>query len=500
MSKTVQNINKNNQTDSRSDKLKLYSIGSIVLLIAIALLANILFDKILGKPLTFDFSENLSNSLSQQSIDYLNSLPQDTKIRIVGLFDKPSDVSGTEYQYIAPLLDDYVRNSNGKITVEYVDPSRQPAIINELDPNNAYKLSTRLGCYVIKYNDKLKVVDTLDCYSFDSEYLYRGYYYVTANNTEFTFTNSMFILTNGYSCKAYLVTGLEEDSSEYLKKILESMSIEAIDLPVSENFKVPDDCDFIIINGPNNDISEKVYVALSEYIGKGGKLLVAVNYSMNNVSEDYVRLNKLLNQMNINIDPALIAENDPDYQLSGYQLDHTVRSVGAFRQYANVSFLHATYSRSVRNANVPNNQYVASPVLQTSENAVTTELDAKGNTIESSVKIGQFNAAMYTTLEGNDPSKAFVFGTMNFTSDEYISTYGLNDVNMDFIRSCLSELTSSKEFAVLNVPVKSVEDFSLDTTKATTSSSTVILAVFMIVIPLALVAVAVFVYAKRKNL
>ena len=173
MNKTVSNV-KNPQSDDRSGKLKLYSIGSVVILIAIVLLVNVLFDKILGKALTFDFSDALANSISQESIDYINGLPQDTNIRIVGLFDKPTDISATEYQYICPLLDDYVKNSKGRITVDYINPNKQPTIISQLDPTNSFNLSSQTGNFVIKYNDKLKIVSPYDCYSYDETYLSQG--------------------------------------------------------------------------------------------------------------------------------------------------------------------------------------------------------------------------------------------------------------------------------------------------------------------------------------
>ena len=500
MNKIVSNV-KNPQNDDRSDKLKLYSIGSVVILIAIVLLVNVLFDKILGKALTFDFSDALSNTISQESIDYINGLPADTKIRIVGLFDKPADVAQTEYQYICPLLDDYDKNSKGKITVDYINPNTQPTIISQLDPDNSFNLSSQTGNFVIKYNDKIKIISPYDCYSYDENYLSQGYYYVTGNNAEYSFTNSMYILTNGYSCKAYLITGLEEDDSNYIAKILESMAIEPIGLPVSENFTVPEDCDLIIMNGPQNDISEKMYVELSSFIKRGGKLFVAVDFNVVNVTEKYERLNRLLNEMNLVIDPYLIAENDSGYQLGGYQLDHLVKACEGFTDYAEITLLHSTNARSVRSADIPGNTFKTAPVLRTSENASTTALDQYGNVIESSMVSGkQFYAAMYSAGEGDDPAKAFVFGTMNFTSDQYISSYGINDTNVDFFKSCLRELTSSKQFNTLNVPTKNVENFSLDATKSTTSASTVVLVVFMILIPVLLVALAVIVYNKRKNL
>ena len=500
MNKTVSNINKP-QNDERSGKLKLYSIGSAIILIAIVIIVNVLFDKILGKALTFDFSDALSNTISQESIDYINGLPQDTKIRIVGLFDKPADVSGTEYQYICPLLDDYVKNSKGKITVEYINPNNQPTIISQLDPNNSFNLSSQSGNFVVKYNDKIKIINPYDCYSFDETYLSQGYFYVTGNNVEYAFTNSMYILTNGYSCKAYLITGLEEDGSNYLAKILESMAIEPVGLPVSENFAVPEDCDIIIMNGPQNDISEKMYVELSAFVKRGGKFFVAVDFNVINVTEKYERLNKLLNEMNLALDPYLIAENDSGYQLGGYQLDHVVKACDGFSDYAEITLLHSTNARSVRAADVPGNTFKTAPVLKTSENASTTALDQYGNAIESSMVTGkQFYVAMYSAGEGADPAKAFVFGTMNFTSDQYISSYGMNDTNVDFFKSCIRELTSTKQFNTLNVPTRNVENFALDADKSTTAASTVVLVVFMMLIPILLVALAVVVCTKRKNL
>ena len=500
MNKTVSNINKP-QNDERSGKLKLYSIGSVIILIAIVIIVNVLFDKILGKALTFDFSDALSNTISQESIDYINGLPQDTKIRIVGLFDKPADVSGTEYQYICPLLDDYVKNSKGKITVEYINPNNQPTIISQLDPNNSFNLSSQSGNFVVKYNDKIKIINPYDCYSFDENYLSQGYFYVTGNNVEYAFTNSMYILTNGYSCKAYLITGLEEDGSSYLAKILESMAIEPVGLPVSENFAVPEDSDIIIMNGPQNDISEKMYVELSAFVKRGGKLFVAVDFNVINVTEKYERLNKLLNEMNLALDPYLIAENDSGYQLGGYQLDHVVKACDGFSDYAEITLLHSTNARSVRAADIPGNTFKTAPVLKTSENASTTALDQYGNAIESSMVTGkQFYVAMYSAGEGADPAKAFVFGTMNFTSDHYISSYGMNDTNVDFFKSCIRELTSTKQFNTLNVPTRNVDNFALDADKSTTAASTVVLVVFMMLIPILLVALAVVVYTKRKNL
>ena len=324
-------VTNNKQNDDRAHKLKIYSIGSVVLLIGIVLVTNILFDGIFGKVLTFDFSDYGQNSISEESQIFLDSLSPDTHVRIIGLFDRPDTVSGTPYQYIIPLLDDYVKKSDGKITVEYYDLTKNPSIINQIDPSNSYDLASNADNFVVEYNGRIKIITPLDCYSYDQDrYYYTGVYYITSNNTEYVFTNTINMLTNNNLCKAYIVSGLKEETSFYITQIMNSMSINVEELPSSDNFVIPEDCDLLILNGPNADISEKMYVAMTDYIMNGGKIFIAVDYNTKNVTERFDRLNLLVNQMGINIDPALINENDSGYQRGGYTIDHTVISTDSF--------------------------------------------------------------------------------------------------------------------------------------------------------------------------
>ena len=499
MSKEI--IKENSQNDNRAEKLKLYSIGSVVLLALIILLVNFLFDKIFGKALTFDFSDYSQNSISQESIDYLNTLPADTRIRVVGLFNRPDNVSDTKYQYIIPLLDDYVKESDGKVTVEYIDPTEHPSIIQELDPTNSFDLASNTENFVVSYNGKIRIITPIDCYSYDEGYLYQyGSYLITGNNTEYTFTNTMYSLTQGFTGKAYIVTGLREEGNTYLKTVLDGMSVEVAELQSSDSFAIPDDCDILILNGPNTDITEKMYVAMTDYINRGGKMLVAVDYSSSNVTEKYDRLNMLLNQMSINVDNLFIYETDPGYQRNGYPSDSNVTVAGAFSSYSANYALHCTNARSVRQFDSVNSGLTVLPVLLTSDTAYAMALDQYGNPADDGVAdSGQHYVAMYSGNENNG-AEIFVFGTLNFTSDAYISAYGTNDANVEFTRSCVRDLLNSSGNPSLGIATKTVDNFSIDTVKATTTSSTLVLIIFMMVIPILLIAVAVFVYTKRKNL
>lgn len=499
MSKEI--INDNKQTDSRSDKLKLFSIGSVVLLAAIVILGNFLFDKVLGQALTFDFSDTAQNSITQPTEEYLNSLPQDAHIRVVGLFNRPENVAGTPYQYIIPLLDDYVKKSGGKVTVDYINPTEQPSIISSLDPTSSYDLASNTGNFVVEYNGRIKVINPIDCYSYDiSMYYSTGNYYVNGNNAEFTFTNTMNSLTQGFASKAYIVTGLKEQTYVNVSKILDAMSVDLVELQVSDNFVVPDDCDLLILNGPNTDISEKMYVAISDYLNKGGKVFIAVNYSDQNVNEKYEKLNKLINQMNLNIDPLLVSDTDPGYQRSGSSVDTVVVATGSFATYTELPYFHSTYARNIRTIDVPNSDWTSYQVLKTSMKSETLEVDASGNTIESATGVvGEHCVAMYSSSEKSS-GELFVFGTLAFSSDSYINEYSLNDSNVDFFRACIRELTNSATGTQIMIATKNVDNYTIDPTKTTASTATLMLVIFMIVIPVLLISMAVIVYTKRKNL
>ena len=197
----------------------------------------------------------------------------------------------------------------------------------------------------------------------------------------------------------------------------------------------------------------------------------------------------------------MISENDPWSQLGGLTTDTAVTPTGVFTDYIGKRALHSTFARSVRAITPIKDNVDVYPVLITSDNAATVQLDQYGNDIAGTyVTEKQFNVCMFAVGQGDDPVKAFVFGTTNFTSDEYISAYGMNDTNVAFTKACVRELTSTKTVSVLNISTKDVDNFKLNTEKTTASASTVILVVFMILIPVVLVAAAVIVYMKRKNL
>ena len=505
--KTGTNYNNNRSssasTDSRAKTLRFYSIGSVIILITIVVLLNILITGLLGDALTFDFSSNNQNTITQQTRDFIDSMPENTHIRIVGLLERPTNLQNTPYEYIVPLLDDYEAKSNGKITVEYKDPELYPSIVNELDPNNVYNLEE--GTYVIQYNGQIQVISPLDCFTIDEDYLiFYNAYLPTSNNVEYVFTNTMARLLSGFNSKAYIITGLQDDPSTAVKTILNALGCDVETLQVADGFAIPDDCDLLILNGPNMDIPEKVMLEIENYLAGGGKFICAVNFTDANSKESFENLNAVLNTMNINIDPYIIKENDVNYMLddSGYSSLVSVNST--FLELSTSDFemyytFKNSYIRPVRILTDSESSVMSVAIGGTSENAYCVKVADSGVTQYG--EAGRYYTSVYSSLPNYVQSpEVIVFGTTDFTSDSYISAYGMNDDNVKFFKSCARYLLGADSAATVEVPTRGISDYALNGEKVTETSSTVVLAVFMIAIPLLFLVAAAIVYEKRKNL
>lgn len=508
---TSNNKNKNEkkekskvQTDVRAGKLKLFSISSFIILLVIVIALNIIFglkinNTTIDDYLTYDLTATGQNSVSDVTINYLHSLPESTNIRIVGLCDKPSNLRDTPYEYIVPLLDDYVSVSEGRVTVDYINPTKYPSIIAELDPNGVYDLANATG-YVVSCNGQLIQINPVDCFTYDSEYMQYGYYLPLTNIVEQKFTSAIVNLTQGYSYNAYFVTGLGEGTHDQLSNMLASMSIASEDIMASDNFSVPADCDLLVISGINSDIPEGMIEPIKTYLSGGGKIIVAVNFYSTNVNETFPKLNALLANYNISIGSSLVVENSTEYMINSDPYNSLVDVSSDYIDFANGSpYLRNSYARPVTDADTPYTYISISPILSTSSNASIGVYDQVTGNIIQSANTTKFNIGMYATFTGTPtPPDVYVFGTLNFTSDEYISAFGYNDANVIFIRNTIRNMLAADDSVY--VEGKALSDYSIDTAKVKTNTVTALTFVLIAVIPLAFVVAGVVVYNKRKNL
>ena len=162
------------------------------------------------------------------------------------------------------------------------------------------------------------------------------------------------------------------------------------------------------------------------------------------------------------------------------------------------AYLRTEYSRPVKEYDLPYEYIVTSPILQTSASATSVQVNSDGE-FSYFENAGVYNVGMYSTFQGvSNAPEVYVFGTLDLTSDQYISAYGSNDANVVLLRSIIRNLLPSENSVF--VDSKPLSDYSVDNTKVTAKAVTLMTIVLMVILPLGLITTGIVVFNKRKNL
>jgi len=481
---------KRKSVDKRSRSLRLFSIGSVVFIIAILLVVNLLFDSVFSGKLSWDLTSMQVNSISDVSKGIVSKMDKD--VEIVGLFELSKDAE-TQYKDFVPVLKDYAAKSNGHITVRYVDPVKYPSIVTELDPNNT--IAPTAGSFVIKSDNKIKLINPADCFTYDEQALYQtGSYVATSNNVEYNFTGAISYVTSDVVTKAYFTTNHKEAAHIQLNTLLSNNGIEVADVSTLEIKAIPDDCSLLIIDDPQSDISTPDIALLTNYLSSGGKLIVMTGFESANLT--FPNLNEVLHTMNLNITNSRISENDMSYRIeatTGY-MGYADIPAGTFAPTPYSKAILLAYSRAITIFDNPKSYIAVEPVITTSSSAV---LEADGDPTQTGVP-GVLNIAMYSANSGGKAkSEAVVIGTTYLTSDEYIGQYSLNDQNVLFFSSIALKLVGTTNS--VQVDVKQIPNYTF-TSSPTANTQGFLSVVLIAVLPITFIVIGVVIYKKRKNM
>ena len=489
--KEIYKDKKKRKVDKRARSLRLFSVGSVIVIVAILLVLNLLFGSMFGTKLSWDLSEQKANSIGDVSKGILSKLNKD--VEIVGLFEKNSS-NEAQYSDFLNILADYQKESNGKITVRYVDPVKYPSIMTELDPNKT--LNPTAGSFVVKCGDKIREINPSDCVQYDEQAYYTtGSVVKLSNSVENIFTGAISAVTSDATQKVYFTSGHQEAAHQYITRLLSNNSYDVADLSLLSVTSIPDDCSLIIIDNPQVDISTDEAKLLTDYLGKGGNLIVIADYE--DASIDYTNLNGVLHTMNLNLSGDRINENNMDYRTQatyGFMNCYADIPTGTLVASAESKTLLTGYCRSITEFDNPKSYIKTEPLIQTSSTAVLA-LNGDENNIGTS---GTQNIAMYSKNDGGKiTSEAVVVGTIYLTSDDFIAAYTMNNRNVTFFNEIVNKLIGTTN--TVQVPVMEYPSYTL--TRAPAASMQGIWSVVLVaLIPLVFITIAIVVYRKRKHL
>ena len=478
-----------------------YSISgvvAVVLVVALTVMVNWLSARRFTRA---DWTSTQIYSLSEKTENILSGL--EDEIRVV-VFMTPQT---SMYDQVEELLERY-KAASDKITVEHIDPEREPLKTTQLAEQFGVQVADTV---VFIYGDRTKYVTSDQMAEMD----YSGMQYgqgptMRAFKGEEQFTSAILSLVSPDVPKVYFVTGHGEAATvaagasdrglRILEEALKRENMETADTTLLSG-EVPEDADVLAIVGPTRAFTEAEIDAIGAYLDGGGRLLVALDPLIEPAGTMRpTRLEAMLGERGIAVHDDLVVDPSrrlPFYDLSAVYLeDFPAHPITKGLEGFAVLF---TVSRSL----VAEGDG-AEVLVQTSDEGwgetnlgmllrgEPVALDDADNPGPAAVGVAVDNIAAATAAEGEEETtfRLVVFGDSDFLTDLDISNAG----NAVLAANAFNWLAERED--LVGIPPRDVEQVSLFLSQQQMRN---LLLLVLVVMPGAVIVAGILVWRRRRH-
>lgn len=392
-----------------------FSIAAVALVIAIAVLINLIAGQLPSGVKEIDISDNKIYEISDTSRKLLKNLEQEIQITVIAEEDSIDERLRT-------FLDKYTALSD-KITMEIIDPVLHPSVLTEYDTET----------------------DTISSFDGDGQ-----------------LTGAISQVIGQETKKIYYTTGHgESELSSSITNLMQKSGLETEELNLLMSGEIPEDCDSLLINGPTSDISETEKNLLDQYIKQGGNVIVL----MAEEGPETGNLRKLLKSYQITMKKGYVADMERCYQGNYYAIFPSVTaSAEELTEGLESGMVLLSNSRGF-DLGESSDEITVSSILETSSNsyAVTEDGEEEGTYaigVVASYTAEAENSDSDSEGESSEDSGDTVTGTLtvygsNTLIDENITEVfsGLDNKTL-FMNSILSAFDDMDN---LSIEAKSME-------------------------------------------
>ena len=506
----------------RRKKFKYGILATVITLVflAIVLVVNLIVGALDKR---YNWSIDLTSKglyqIDDQTADYLHKLSSD--IDMIMLADESLFETRTgTLKLLAETLKRFETESNGKIKVQYINPTTHPEVQN-LYLNNTNETATE-GSVVVKCGDLVRLVPFTDLINQESQMDYTTYEQVT--KTTFTGEQALISAIIGVTDLHPVKVGLIDKTNgaaiyppqeQYcytrLNELLSKNNYEAESIDIATQ-ELSEDYDVLILCSPSSDLTETQVQKLSDYLhndGKCGKTLIYFASIFR--TTDIPNLNAFLELWGLSVQNAVVVESD---SAKGQIVNTSLQQLPLSNIPVVTPNMEEELNQNYRSGNVPivapyhcaintlfedNSGRVTSPLLVASDTAVVMPLDSPADDFDiNTAEKGAWNVAVlaennFFANSENYQSRLIAFGSALFV-DYFIGGSAASYDNSNYFMTLLNSV-SGKDNAI------TVASKSLDPTKITVTAaqSAAIRNVILLVIPAAVVLIGILVYVRRRN-
>lgn len=268
------------------------------IIIAAIIGANIGISYIPSKYMEFDITKSGWFTITDETKAVLDSLTEDVTINVIC---SDEEVDETVEHYLNSY-DNYSKH----IKIAYRPTSAYPGFVAQYTDSSLYYSSL-----IITMGEKYRVIDYYDM--FEMSYDYYSSSSITGFDVEGQITAAISSMINGENeVKVYCLTGHSElNVPDYIPDTLKKNGYSFEQLTLYTN-PVPEDCDILLINGPQSDLDKMEIQSIKDYIDRGGKVFMTC------ATEDAECANydAFMNWFGVDITEGTVFEGDYRYILS----------------------------------------------------------------------------------------------------------------------------------------------------------------------------------------
>ncbi len=452
---------KHNLIGTKAFRKGSYSTVIMVVIIAIVIAANVMFSKLPTAARNIDVSSNDLYSIGDTTHSVLDGLKNDVEIIVI------KDKESTDKR-ISTLLAKYADYSD-HIKVTYKDPVIYPSVLTTYD--------TEENNIVIKCDatDKTTKVAFSDIIVTSTSYY--GSTYETSFDGEGQLTKAIDYVSNENNKLIYTISGhgesdLGKNISELISK--SNFNVKSVNLLVDNG--IPDDCDMLICNQPTKDLADDELKLLREYMENGGKMTVVLA----DTTTKTPNFDALMADYGISKVNGYIADTERYYGQNVYQIFPNYSSGDITGKFGSEEYTLLFGSLGLK---------VEETDGVTVDEFLTTSDKGAAVVGENDYTKGKYTLAAAAT---KDKSRFTVFGSASIIDDEFTSYYK----NLMDLQVFMNSITANFD-DVSNI---SIDSISLQTTYNTIANGSGIGAIFIGIIPVALLILGFLRWFGRRKL
>ncbi len=498
-----------------------YSLAITAFVLAALILFNWMVSALADRfNLEFDMSAQKTNSISEENIEYLKNLEYEVNVT----------VCSNEENYVAYMNEYYGGYATGgsqyfaqttKLIQKYADYSDNIKIrYVDTQSTEFTAISQAYSSYGIDYGDlivtctrtdipnskeRVRVVKFEDVYTLTEGY---NQYTVSGNNLETALTSAISYVITADSKKVAFITGHSaENYTGAMTELLMANNYEITNISDAIITNISNEFDAVIIMAPSIDFMGSELDAISEFLDNDGKLGKGLMFFADATCPSLPNLYDFLKQWGISVGEGMLYQTQSNNHIPN---DPTAMYIFAANEPDDeISGLLSNYNRCVSGFNVPMTTCEASealiksfPILQTTNGVVVAPAGADATWSDYSEDdmaqydgIIQSSKSTYDSDNNKIVSYVVAFGSVEYVESQWYSYRNLSNQDITLAvadRACHVE-DSGMKFTSKTITSESFYD------EVTEDATTIIRIIFVFLIPIAMVAIGIYIYIRRKN-